>query len=202
MLFDILGDVHGKEFQSNNALVQVGDCGFRKAHERFLKQRKDNQYILFGNHDYYPMLYEEHSLFDYATINTSNHNILCIRGAYSIDKEYRKEGIDWWEEEQLSYRQGLGLVDGLREGGERFNIIISHECPMFVKRELFGYHNKTLTNQLLEIVQEIVQPEMWYFGHYHRDEEYFANNTYFRCLAELSKDTFDIEKFEVKKYKL
>jgi len=207
----IVYDIHGKYEHFKRLLVdnliQLGDFGFHIAHELFKHERTNNQYVLFGNHDDYTKVYDEHSLYDITTIDTGNYAILCIRGAWSIDKIYRTEGKDWWNEEELTYKQMQNATDIIVKWKEELEekkeiIIISHDCPMFVKKELFGYENKTITNQFLEHVQEIVKPSLWFFGHYHTDVTYFSNDTFFECKGELGYTDLEIDKFEVTKYKL
>lgn len=199
MILTLQGDTHGADDGIfDNPSIQVGDYGGKTKHQEFAEKRNDFNYILFGNHDFMPFLYAKHSLFDAATIDTGNHNILCIRGAYSRDWAHRKEGVNYFkQQEQLNFKQGLALRDFIR--GKKFDIVISHDCPFFVKKDLFGYKDKNLTSQILEIIQAALEPEMWFFGHHHQSEHYFGNNTYFRCLDRCETDSFEIEKFEVNK---
>lgn len=194
----LIGDVHGKTEQHhkiikenpNEYTIQLGDFGFKKEHDWFLNNIDSSKNkILFGNHDYYPYLYKDHSIhkFSYAI---EGIDYLCIRGAASIDVFRRIEGVDYFHEEELTYKEGYELLEAINiiqnTFREFFNpIVISHDCPQFIVEEVFNIKDKSLTRQLLEIVYKQVKPDKWIFGHHHKSIQYKFENTEFICLKEL-----------------
>ena len=190
----IVGDVHGKinEFYKilqkypNEDIFQLGDFGFKKQHLWAKNNLKENQKIIFGNHDYYPMLNESYSVGNFKYFPTLN--TFTIRGAQSIDKYIRTEGIDWFNNEELTYSEINELFDSILEIKPK--IILSHTCPEIVQETLFGYNsnnikNKSRTTQMLQSLFELYQPEYWIFGHHHKSVNIQMNETKFICLTEL-----------------
>lgn len=197
----IIGDVHGKidQFieiiQDSDAdeIIQLGDLGFYKAwsdlQEYCFKKNENRITVIPGNHDYYEGYnkdpYKWSQLFSpiHVADCTNNSTYFTVRGANSIDKYLRREGIDWWAEEELSYSV-LGTIIEQFEGSKP-KYMFSHTCPSSVKKQLFGYNESSRTEQALQIMFELHQPEYWFFGHFHRHIDEVVNGTRFICLAEL-----------------
>lgn len=186
----IIGDVHGKMdylfhkiwINQVKESIQIGDLGFKRQHDMFLSSlNTDKHKCLFGNHDYYPYLYENHSLRDYYYDEIKN--LIAIRGANSPDKHIRTQGVDWFENEELTYRKFLGVMDVFEK--QKPSIVISHDCPQSVKMSEFGFYDQTITNSALENCLEIHQPDIWIFGHYHESKNFVYRNVNFICLDEL-----------------
>lgn len=185
----VIGDVHGKLNQyleilqkyPNHSSIQVGDFGFQKEHDWHLKNiNSDNHKINFGNHDYYPYLFEKHSLENFSLIN---NEIITIRGAWSIDRANRIEGIDWFATEEMNYADMNAALDFYEANKPR--IVISHDCPHDIRKLLFGIEEKSITTNGLQAMLEIHKPELWVFGHHHVSVNETIDGTRFRCLAEL-----------------
>lgn len=189
----IIGDVHGKvhDFEklvcNQISSVQLGDFGFKKSHDWFMENMDlENNKILFGNHDFYPYLYEKYSLFDYDF--NSSKNMFFVRGANSIDKQLRTEGLDWFSNEEISYSKFQEIIEDYESKKPR--IVISHDCPQVVRQSLFGINEKSTTSNGLQAMFEIHQPDLWIFGHHHKSKNVKIETTNFRCLAEL--EVFEI----------
>ena len=114
---------------------------------------------------------------------TSQDDMFFQRGANSIDKHLRTEGKDWFSNEEMSYTQLGKAVDLYIESKPR--IMFSHTCPSSVKKQLFNYDESSRTEQALQVMFELHQPEYWFFGHFHFSKNIIINNTRFICLAEL-----------------
>lgn len=146
----------------NSVIVVAGDCGigfnkeqyyidlFNKYNELF---SKTNTIILFvrGNHDDPSYFSEERINFsniktipDYSVIATKGNMTLCIGGAISIDRSWRKqqEAIInkykksyykklYWENEQCVYSKEL--IDEIINNNIPINSIISHSSPNFAE---------------------------------------------------------------------
>ncbi len=184
----IIGDVHGKINEYWKILqkhkcpsIQVGDFGFKKQHNWHLKNIDHSQHqINFGNHDDYGFLDAPHSLSNWSI---STNGLMTVRGAYSIDKAYRTENLDWWANEELNYEEMQNAIDFYNFNKPK--IMITHDCPDYARRYLFGIRDKSITSNGLQAMFEFHQPDIWIFGHHHRRKEETINGTKFICLAEL-----------------
>jgi len=189
----IIGDVHGKVHAYQNIIkkynesICVGDFGFKNEWDWHSRNVYGSHDINMGNHDYIPYLNTHHA-------STGNWNyyptsgIFTVRGAWSIDRVYRTEGIDWFDNEELSYPEGLVVFDKYRE--IRPKIVVSHDCPHSIRHSFFGITDKSNTSNLLQALFEEHQPELWIFGHYHKSRDSIIKGTRFICLEELQ--TFEI----------
>ncbi len=192
----IIGDVHGKVGEYFSLInrydcdfsICVGDFGFKPQWDWLpVWINHDIHRINMGNHDYLPYLHE--SPFSLGDWQYSDYfELFSIRGAVSIDKHLRIEGVDWFSNEEVDISMGYEILDNFSRIKPR--IVITHDCPQFVMGHLFGYSEKSRTRQLLEACFEIHQPELWIFGHHHRSKSEKINGTEFRCLAEL--ETYEI----------
>ena len=98
--------------------------------------------------------------------------ILYIGGATSIDKKYRTPGKDWFPSEDIQYKEKLETMKNINEyGPDNIHTVISHECPS--KFDVSGRIHKNIPKDnsnrafLQEVLKE-VEPNKWYFGHYHK----------------------------------
>lgn len=202
----IIGDVHGKVYQYHDLIkdvdfsIQVGDFGFMSRWE-WLEDTIDSRYhrVLRGNHDYYGKVYENHpnsltsisegcKLFEYQDHEGHYRNIFSVRGAMSIDKNIRTLGLDYFEEEELNWEQSNNVIDyyqNLKDIGDSIDIMISHDCPQFVRKQLFGIIDKSNTSMLLNTLYDINPPRLWLFGHHHKSKTLVHESTTFECLTEL-----------------
>jgi hypothetical protein len=186
----IIGDVHGKLDQyislvkEQDRSVQVGDMGFN--YQELSQLNHKNHIFIPGNHDNYDNL-PLHALGDFGHHTTFPVPFFYVRGADSVDKQYRLPYISWWPNEQLSYSEGqdcLNLYEMIKP-----DLVISHDCPLSVLKclhaRLFS-PNGSFTNQLLDEMWNIHQPNKWIFGHHHMDVSIKLDDTEFICLDELS----------------
>jgi predicted phosphodiesterase len=189
--FAIIGDVHGKinnywKLLTGNlkglSTIQVGDFGFSTEH-LWHQANIDPEHhrINFGNHDDYDYLNSPHSLGDFSYFE--ERKIMTVRGAYSIDRSIRKEYVDWFPNEELNYHEMYKAVAAYQSNKPK--IMISHDCPHEVRKELFGITDKSITSNGLQAMFEHHQPEMWIFGHHHQSVSQVINGTLFICLNEL-----------------
>ena len=128
----LIGDVHGKIKQYRKIIanahqsIQVGDFSIlRDDHEWKAKNLPEKHKVNFGNHDHYAYLKHPHSCRD--SMYESKFDLLTIRGAYSIDKEFRYEGYSWWENEELDWYDANRVLE--HHFLHKPNIIVSHDCP-------------------------------------------------------------------------
>lgn len=202
--------------------IQIGDLGYKYDYISDIDQERHRFFM--GNHDGYNDPPPKNCLGDFGIIKIPNFpKMFFFRGAFSLDyKHWDNLGL-WSPTEQLSQKQGIEALELYAK--EKPKIVLSHDCPhnvakwLTVRRQdgsyfaqefgyevdsygrLKGYNN---TGHLLDQAYEIHQPELWIFGHWHRnwckvvdpagramnvtnkDGKYPRRPCYFRCLGELS----------------
>lgn len=204
-----IGDIHGefgqlkqilqkyKKYTCN--LIQVGDFGLG-----FPKQEKhhgiwipvegkdapdfnlpENLKFIAGNHDDHQECLKYPNYLGRFGFN-EEFQIFYVSGGFSIDKEKRIQGRDWWEYEELSiseFNECINLYEKLKP-----DYVISHECPASIRNELWknaggawGEHSRTA--QALQAMLEIHCPYYWGFGHHHKIWSKVINGTKFTCAA-------------------
>lgn len=172
----VSGDIHGDfnvlvnkvcvQYQMRDTLVIVaGDCGFgfeRKGYydamvrKNAKRMNECNNWIVFvrGNHDnpaYFDgeaFSYERfRALPDYSVLGACGHSILCVGGAVSIDRNYRKNVWDQYIRRQKGHVEYGPFArnnywsnempvfdsDALDTINEAFSIdiVVSHTAPSF-----------------------------------------------------------------------
>ena len=95
-------------------------------------------------------------------------------GAYSIDKNYRSEGLDWFPEELPSeeeYEEGLNNLENVNN---QVDYILTHTGPREVIAAM-GYGDMSDDENELRMYLQHVADETefttWFFGHFHDDQE-------------------------------
>lgn len=219
MKLRIVGDIHGKfnEYSFYNLgvgrtrhmgdpvppenSVQVGDFGIGFYSPYWHESVRDwmNKYpghrFIRGNHDDPAMC---KTMPGYIADGTIENDVMYVGGAWSIDREWRTEGKDWWPDEELSIDELNKIFDLYVK--HRPRVMITHDCPTHVSYEMFiskgdglvnTPHIQTRTAQAFQAMFEEYQPEEWYFGHWHYTRQMKLYGTKFQCLGEL--DYVDIE---------
>lgn len=201
----IVGDIHAN-FNNYKLIIdpaltkiersiQLGDFGFgffghtkEKEVETFFKNNPQH-YFIRGNHDH-PEKCEVQSNFIQSGIHIDFPNTFFVNGAWSIDKAYRTAGIDWWDNEEHSYKELDILIE--QYGDTKPEVVISHDCPTMVSYNMFVRNGKSLggnvlcltkTGEALQNMFEIHQPKFWFFGHWHMTKTFEMNGTIFHCLG-------------------
>lgn len=188
-----IGDIHGKSdvyvhlCRHQELTLQVGDMGFSYAHLEELNPVKHK--FIGGNHDNYDILRDPppHYLGDYGLWN----GVFYVRGAMSIDRDRRIEGVSWWKQEELSYKQGCIALKRYQKALP--SIVVSHCAPTIVMPHLVNTHIPSRTDQLLQAMYDVHQPDLWIFGHFHYSLEIDLGKTKFICLKEFEIKTVEIE---------
>jgi hypothetical protein len=200
----LIGDIHGhfteyiKICEEQNKLgfktIQLGDFGlgfwqendylflnYLKTHPKnFSKMNK----VIRGNHDD-PKYFNNQPFYlgDFGYIQELD--LAFVSGAYSIDKDTRKEGVSWWPEEELSIAQLNSFIDLVKE--KKPKTIISHDCPDSIKKDIssFSWFDPSRTGQALEAILSFHEPEQWFFGHHHKNwSSKKQGKTTFVCIGE------------------
>lgn len=190
-MISFIGDVHGKVdsyakiVRKAEYSVQVGDFGFHKQWRWLASSglNPSNHKVLRGNHDVPPSVFPSaYCLGDYGSFTLGGISFFAVRGAHSIDQQYRTEGLDWWREEQLNYIGQASAFAAYEKA--RPSIVVTHECPAYLKMMLCGQAYDA-TSQLLDQMWELHRPSVWIHGHHHKSQRLTLLDTTFVSLAEL-----------------
>jgi predicted phosphodiesterase len=198
----IIGDVHGKykryheiirETEHHPYSIQIGDFGFK--YDTLKNVDPKNHVFIGGNHDNYEVVNDvPNYLGDYGhMVNFNGIDFFYYRGAYSIDRQYRTIGIDWWEEEQVAIDQFIKARELYRD--IKPYIMITHDCPQDIVLQMLKPGDRVFENNTSWALQELFnihQPKMWFFGHWHKSRQIQHGNTKFICLDEL--ETYNLVK--------
>lgn len=219
----VSGDIHG-DFKTlvyklcvqygleNTVLIVAGDCGFGFELPGYYEQvynsvagrlRKANNWVVFvrGNHDNPAYFNEERVAYkrwrcvpDYSVIQACGHNILCVGGAVSIDRERRWQQnarlkrlghlqvATWWENEAPVYDEDA--IDSLPVEVQ-IDTVVSHTAPSFCKLNEHGYlhswaaydpallddvaaERKTMDQIQRRLVYDEHPIGQWIYGHFHQ----------------------------------
>jgi|688.fasta_scaffold254229_3 predicted phosphodiesterase len=192
----IIGDCHQKYRRYHEIIrqkdrheytIQIGDFGLSK-YETLDNVDHTKHIIIRGNHDNtilaknYPHFLDAYG---YMT-NFNGINFFWYSGAYSIDRQYRTIGIDYFEDEQLSIDQFMKARELYRE--IKPDIVLTHDCPDFMVPEYIGPYAKryeNITGWALGELYKIHQPKLFIHGHYHVSKTTQYGDTKFVCLNEL-----------------
>lgn len=201
-----ISDVHGnhkvykKLIEGYTESIQVGDMGIGFGMETILDREEipNGHRFIRGNHDNPSLVhaYTDH----YVPDGTVEGDMMFIGGAWSIDKDMRIPGVDWWRDEELSYPELDKLITKYEEVKPR--VMVTHDCPTLAAYHLFVKPNENLLNQrvlilsrtgeALQAMFEIHQPEVWIFGHWHRNKDEVINGTRFICMRENTAKDIDL----------
>lgn len=197
-MFTAIGDAHGqydryvKMARKRDRTVQIGDLGFKYGCLENLDP--EHHKIVGGNHDNYDVLPNyPHYLGDWGFHTLGGTEFFFLRGAYSIDRDQRTIGIDWWSQEEIPIEGFMAAREAYRERKPR--IVLTHTCPEVIAPHFldprYAYRvHVTKTGFMLDELFNIHQPELWVFGHFHYTKSITEGRTKFVCLNEL--ETLDI----------
>ena len=108
----------------------------------------------------------------------NGNSCLVIGGAYSVDKYYRlARGWNWFPDEQPSEEIKAKVERVLAERNWKIDIVLSHTGPLkYEPTEAFlpMVDQSTVdksTEKWLGEIEEKLDYERWYFGHYHIEKE-------------------------------
>jgi predicted phosphodiesterase len=193
-MLTVIGDVHGHYDQYERAArkrkftVQLGDLGFKYGCLKNLDP--NNHKVVAGNHDNYDIIKDfPHYLGDFGNCSLGGVDFFFYRGAYSIDRDSRTIGIDWWSQEEVSFDSFEFAKDLYISTKPK--IVITHCCPHSVipyflhPLDAGGKVYNTRTDWALQELLDAHKPSLWIFGHYHVSKQVEIEGTKFICLNEL-----------------
>lgn len=188
---------HEDEYSEDDYLIILGDvgvCGFSPSVEKETRQilRELPVTVLFidGNHEHHQRLNEypvdqwmggKVHFIEPGIIHLMRGQVYDIEGtrfftfggAYSIDRSFRTEGVDWFPEEIPTHEEYKEGLRNLEKHDYKVDYILTHSAPREVAAAL-GYGEEStdeiaLRKYLQQIADE-AEYNMWFFGHFHEDE--------------------------------
>jgi len=225
---DIHGDFHTLTYKlcvqygmTDTLLIVAGDCGFgfeKPAHYEQVynkdagRLKKSNNWIVFirGNHDNPAYFNEERIAYkrwktipDYSLISACGHNILCVGGAISVDRDYRKKeqvkralsltGYYWPDETPVFSEE---FFDAIRIP---IDTIITHTAPSFCEKQDHDFlqdwakmdatliddiaTERRTMDQIYDCIKQKGLPvQNWFYGHFHESWTSFIEGIRFKML--------------------
>lgn len=187
-------------------LIICGDFGY--VWQGGLKESKRLKFlsnigvtILFldGNHDNHDILNEypineryggkvhliEDNIFHLirGEIYTLNNNtFFAFGGANSVDKDDRKEGKNWWQDEKPSCLDELNALNNLEHYKYKVDYILTHTSYPLALHCVGGDSTIDDVSYYLNSIRLKVDFKYWFFGHMHKDFDIKTLNT--RCIYE------------------
>ena len=195
MTLTLVGDVHDRfdryfiSIEDSEYSLQLGDMSFD--YTRLSEIDPNHHKFVGGNHDNYEIYDNQpHALGKYGMYTLGGIEFFFLRGAFSIDCKHRlARGMHWYPEEELTYQELSDAIELYIE--KKPQIVFTHDAPIEIseivgKPEVlrkFGFERSNSKTQFaLQSMFEAHQPDLWWFGHFHRRWEDSINGTNFRCL--------------------
>lgn len=108
--------------------------------------------------------------------NLDGNKAIVIGGAYSVDKNYRLSGnMPWFESEQPDDRTKDYVEYKLAQAHWKVDFVLSHTGPLkYLPEDEFlptvdqKYVDQS-TEQWLDFIEDKLDYQLWYFGHFHCD---------------------------------
>jgi len=213
--FDLLKYKIRESGITDGVIIVAGDCGFgfekpeyyKQTYnkiKRILKERNVTVIFIRGNHDdltyfdgekidfEYWKAVPDYSILSFSPIGGINgeiHNVLCVGGAISIDRLWRKQHEStnsrlYWNNEIPIYSPEI--LDEINEDGVKITTVITHSAPSFAPLhdknfiQSFIQYDKALIEDiayerltLTQIYDHLVKKDkhdvkLWCYGHFHQ----------------------------------
>ena len=202
----LIGDIHGNFKQYEELMegadesIQLGDYGLGfPDHSPFMIESSlstplkttyhkapEGHRFIRGNHDC-PYVCASHPRY-MGDFGMFRGEVFYLSGAWSIDKEWRTPGRNWWSLEELEYAV---LDDAIKLFTKKMpRVVVSHDAPHRINEILHkGRAFLSKTTSAMDAMLDEWMPDYWYFAHHHMSwEGCLPNwNTQFKCL-----DTYEV----------
>lgn len=114
-----------------------------------------------------------------ALLLDDGRRVLFVGGADSIDKRWRDSYVNWFPQEVLRFKEYERIDFSMK-----YDIVISHTCPLNCLSWMQSISSKIMkcydfTSDLLQSIFDRVQPDKWYFGHWHQYDTRMIDNCSF-----------------------
>lgn len=120
-----------------------------------------------------------------SQLTINNRNCLFVGGAYSIDKEARTSGVDWFLNEILTEFDYQYIIDR----PSSYDILFSHTCP-YEYNVIDKWDNagriEDQTRHILSKLRNYYKFKYNFFGHWHRQLGGTYKETIWQCVNTIS----------------
>jgi hypothetical protein len=107
--------------------------------------------------------------------------VMFFGGAWSVDNQWRTDGINWFKEEELLKEKDIQNIYNYKEG--EIDLVISHTAPNEFVIGIYGNENYDPSRRVLSHVLEVIKPKQWVFAHWHLyKSEYYTYSNGNMCL--------------------
>lgn len=194
-------------FNKEDKIIVLGDFGFLFQEPLKDELKKINNFkglvhgaeILFidGNHDNFEKINNLKEIDRYNSkvgeviegvyhlkrgniYTIENKTFFTMGGALSIDKHLRIENVNWWKEEEISYKDIENGLNNLEKVNYEVDYVLTHTAPEFLINDIYKYskytsHNDPSSKILNLFYDKIKLNHNWFFGHLHIDTTYMNN---------------------------
>lgn len=199
------------EYAANNGaevVVHVGDFGVWNPYNYITAVGNEaarhglQVFFVDGNHEDHPwlnsqpvredgfrVLHDNVAHIPRGTVWTwDGANFLGLGGAHSVDRQWRRDGVDWFPEETLAYGQAFHAATT----PENIDVMVTHDCPSGVDipgiaGNPFGFPPVEIAlaekhRELLGYVVDKLQPKILVHGHYHVNYADIRDSTFIKGL--------------------
>ena len=130
-------------------------------------------------------------------------NTLFLGGAFSVDKEWRTPGFDWFPEETLR-ESDISWISPRLE----VETVISHTTPNEFNPHMYNkelqhlpWHRDKSQDPSHEVLSKVLwkyKPKNWYYGHYHTYDTgvHWATETHWTALSDIGSRYRNFVTFE------
>lgn len=105
---------------------------------------------------------------------------MTVGGAVSIDKAYRKQGVSWWPQEQLTDVELDYILAKHEASPGKIDYLFTHDCPTNApfRERLKNDPDSQVHRQRMDRLGKAVKPGMWFHGHMHTKYDGYQFPTY------------------------
>ena len=178
-----IGDIHG-QFDAYHKIIkqlcrptlQLGDfgLGFNVDHKFHDDEAYPRNRFIRGNHDNPAVCRQKKSyLGDYGVFGGTFY----ASGAFSVDRVWRRAGVDWWADEELSSDELEKAVD--LYAATNPDVVATHDAPYCVYDRLVSTPNPSRTTMAFNKMLRHWEPKVWVFGHHHASFDFRVGVTRF-----------------------
>ncbi|MEI6305334.1 MAG: metallophosphoesterase [Deltaproteobacteria bacterium] len=199
----------GEVLDRKDFVIIAGDFGVIQAHGgitreehhllEWLSQRPWTTLFIDGNHEHMPRLLSlpledrfggrvgraarnVYYLRRGERYDIDGRLLLCLGGAFSIDRANRVCGETWFQEEIPTLLDVEATKRSAAKGP--VDVMLTHTCPSDIKTLLPLYLNSMSdpTEHILSELRPLAQPRFWIFGHHHVNWRGYEEGIHYTCL--------------------
>ncbi len=207
----------GKSLTKDDYVIVAGDFGMiwknePDSHEKYnlkwFDDRKWTTLFIDGNHENHFRLNNLEQIEKFGSVvgkasesvyhlrrgeiyNIGGNSIFCFGGAHSIDRDRRRLGLSYWEEEVPNYAEMDYGLKNLEAHQYIVDYVITHTLPRslveilgFSKNPPGGKEDPTI--KYLDHIANCATFKKWYFGHMHVNKDMGKFHALFEDIVEIN----------------